>query len=138
MSYVLWSAAAVVLIVFVISVIGCGRCATCPPQSGGTSSGAALEKGAPGAAAPEPSAESAPANSADYAENLAELSPEDRALVAQQKICPVSGETLGSMGKPVKVTVQGRVVFLCCPGCKKEIERNPEKYLAKIPAPKPK
>lgn len=64
---------------------------------------------------------------------LAELSPEDRALVEKQKTCPVSGDPLGAMGKPYKVTVQGREVFLCCPGCEAKIKENPEKYLAKLP-----
>jgi len=48
---------------------------------------------------------------------LAKLSPEDRALAEKQKTCPVSGEPLGSMGVPYKLTVQGRDVLLCCPGC---------------------
>jgi YHS domain-containing protein len=68
-----------------------------------------------------------------YEDALAELSPEDRALVEKQKTCPVSGEPLGAMGKPYKVTVQGRVVFLCCPGCEAKLRENPEKYLANIP-----
>ena len=65
-------------------------------------------------------------------EGLAELSAEDRALAEKQRICPVSGEPLGSMGKPVKVTVKGRTVFLCCDGCEAEIKKDPDKYLAKL------
>jgi Cu(I)/Ag(I) efflux system membrane fusion protein len=68
----------------------------------------------------------------EQAEALAKLSPEDRALAEKQKICPVSGEPLGSMGKPYKVTVEGRDVLLCCQGCEEEIKENPEKYLAKL------
>ncbi len=67
-----------------------------------------------------------------YAEVLAKLSSEDRALAEKQEVCPVSGEPLGSMGTPYKVTVQGRQVLLCCPGCEAEIANNPEKYLAKV------
>ena len=63
---------------------------------------------------------------------LAELSPEDRAAAEKQKICPVSGEPLGSMGKPVKVTVKGQTVFLCCAGCEDAIKKDPDKYLAKL------
>jgi Cu(I)/Ag(I) efflux system membrane fusion protein len=37
------------------------------------------------------------------------------------------------MGTPYKVTVQGREVFLCCPGCEAKIKGDPEKYLAKLP-----
>jgi hypothetical protein len=60
------------------------------------------------------------------------LSAEDRELIAKQKVCPVSGQVLGSMGDPVKVVVKGRTVFLCCPGCKAAIEKDPDKYLAKL------
>jgi hypothetical protein len=46
--------------------------------------------------------------------------------------CPVSGEPLGSMGDPIEVTVQERVVKLCCKGCTKKLEADPEKYLAVV------
>jgi Cu(I)/Ag(I) efflux system membrane fusion protein len=39
---------------------------------------------------------------------------------------------LGSMGVPVKVEVNGQHVWLCCPGCKPQLEGNPAKYLAKF------
>ncbi len=68
----------------------------------------------------------------EHSAALAELSPEDRALAEKQKICPVSGEPLGSMGKPYKVTVEGQDVLLCCQGCEEEIKKDPQKYLAKI------
>jgi YHS domain-containing protein len=64
---------------------------------------------------------------------LAKLSSEDRALAENQEVCPVSGQPLGSMGTPYKVTVQGREVLLCCPGCETKIKGDPEKYLAKLP-----
>jgi hypothetical protein len=63
---------------------------------------------------------------------LEELTPADRALAARQKICPVTGEPLGSMGTPVRVVVEGRIVFLCCDGCKKRLRKEPAKYLAKL------
>lgn len=69
---------------------------------------------------------------AEHAAALAKLSPEDRALAEKQKVCPVSGEPLGSMGKPYKVNVEGRDVLLCCQGCEEEIKENPAKYLAKL------
>lgn len=64
---------------------------------------------------------------------LAQLSAVDRALAEKQKICPVSGEPLGSMGTPVKVNVNGRDVFLCCAGCEDALRDQPETYLAKLP-----
>jgi len=54
----------------------------------------------------------------------------DMALVMKQATCPVSGEELGSMGTPIKKTVGDEVVLLCCNGCSKEFDANPEKYLA--------
>ena len=63
---------------------------------------------------------------------LAKLSDEDRVLAEKQKMCPVSDEALGSMGVPLKFTVNDQVVFVCCEGCKKPVEENPEKFLAKI------
>jgi hypothetical protein len=66
------------------------------------------------------------------AEALAGLSEEDRALAEKQKICPVSGQPLGSMGVPVKVTVKDRDVFLCCEGCRGSILEDPDTYLAKL------
>jgi len=54
----------------------------------------------------------------------------DRVLARQQGICPVSGEPLGSMGKPIKLTVEGREVFICCAGCEDTLREDPEKYFS--------
>jgi hypothetical protein len=59
------------------------------------------------------------------------LSPEDRLLAERQKICPVTKKPLDSMGGPVRVVVNGRVVFLCCDGCEDSLRDQPEKYLPK-------
>jgi YHS domain-containing protein len=64
--------------------------------------------------------------------SLALLSTHDRALAEKQKICPVSGEALGAMGAPKKISVAGHDVFICCQGCEKELTSEPDKYLAKI------
>jgi hypothetical protein len=63
-------------------------------------------------------------------ESLAKLSDEDKALAESQKICPVGGEELGSMGVPVKVNVEGRDVLVCCESCEKPLREDPEKYFA--------
>ena len=65
-------------------------------------------------------------------ENLAKLSDDDRASAEKQEMCPVTGEHLGSMGVPKKVTVKGQQVWICCDGCKDTIEKDPDKYLAKL------
>lgn len=69
---------------------------------------------------------------ADEADAFASLSPEDRAAAEKQRVCPVTGEPLGTMGPPIKVTVKDRVVFLCCEGCRDSLMKDPDKYLAKL------
>jgi len=69
----------------------------------------------------------------DVAVERAKLSPEDRALVKAQEWCAVNNEgRLGSMGVPVKLTIKGKPVFLCCGGCKRKAEADPDKTLAKV------
>jgi YHS domain-containing protein len=66
----------------------------------------------------------------------------DKAVIAEQgkkyvlTKCPVSGEEYGSgdMDKPEDVVVAGRLIRLCCGKCKKEIEKEPAKYIAKVDA----
>jgi membrane fusion protein, copper/silver efflux system len=66
---------------------------------------------------------------------FAALSPADRALAKRQMTCPVTGMRLGSMGAPDRQVVSGRVVFLCCTGCRSKLVADPARYLAKLPAP---
>jgi Cu(I)/Ag(I) efflux system membrane fusion protein len=48
--------------------------------------------------------------------------------------CVVSGQTLGSMGKPVVIQHNGREVRLCCAGCVDVFRNDPAKYLAILDA----
>jgi YHS domain-containing protein len=50
------------------------------------------------------------------------------------KTCPVSGDKLGDMGKPYVFVYQGQEVKLCCPDCKKDFDKNPDKYMKLIRA----
>jgi hypothetical protein len=69
---------------------------------------------------------------------LDRLASVDRALAERQKVCPVTRKPLGSMGTPHRVTLSGRVVFLCCEGCEEKLRSDPLKYLAQPqPAPSP-
>jgi len=86
------------------------------------------------AEAPKPEPKAAESGKEAMPEGLAALPEADRALAEKQKVCPVSGEPLGSMGKPVKVEVKGRTVFLCCEGCEPALKKDPDKYLAKLDA----
>ena len=76
---------------------------------------------------------SARSETGEYQEALAELAPADRELAEKQKVCPVSGQALGSMGQPYKVTVKGQDVLLCCAGCEAQIKEDSDKYLANLP-----
>ena len=46
--------------------------------------------------------------------------------------CVVSGEKLGSMGKPVTKVHEGREVKFCCKSCIKDFKADPDKYIAKL------
>jgi YHS domain-containing protein len=48
------------------------------------------------------------------------------------KKCVVSDESLGEMGKPVKVTHKGTDVYLCCKACIKDFNKDPGKFVQKV------
>ena len=51
-----------------------------------------------------------------------------------QRTCPVTGEDLGSMGKPIPVTLKGQTVYVCCRGCAAKSQADPDKTLAAVAA----
>ena len=55
---------------------------------------------------------------------------QDQAL--KQVVCPVSDHNLGSMGKPTKVTAEGRTFYLCCADCQEELKKDPKAVIAKL------
>lgn len=48
--------------------------------------------------------------------------------------CPVSGDKLGDMGKPYVFVYQGQEVKLCCPDCKADFNKDPDKFMKLIRA----
>lgn len=48
------------------------------------------------------------------------------------KKCPVSGQDLGSMGKPINMMVGHRLVRLCCTGCIEKVQQNPGAIISKV------
>ena len=61
------------------------------------------------------------------------LSKEDQRLVKQQRTCPIIEDSqLGSMGVPIKLTLDGKPVFVCCEGCVKSASENPQETLSKV------
>ncbi len=67
---------------------------------------------------------------------LAAIDQSDRARIARQQVCPVTGAELDSMGGPVKVLVGGQPLYLCCKGCLGKVKNAPETYLAKVQRPR--
>ena len=113
----------VTLLAFTL-VIGCGppQPATPPADPAPTTDG---QDGATDMAAD--------ADNSEVAQTLAKLPADQQAAAAKQKICPVSGQLLGSMGVPLPVDVEGKTVFICCEGCRSPLLADPEKYLPKLP-----
>lgn len=65
----------------------------------------------------------------------------DKAVVEAQgkaypvKTCPVSGDEFGGeMGEPVDLVVAGRLVRLCCTGCKKDVNKDPARFIEMVDA----
>lgn len=53
----------------------------------------------------------------------------DARAIAAQRVCKVSGESLGSMGTPIKATRGASSTFLCCRGCMSKVQADPDRFL---------
>jgi hypothetical protein len=82
----------------------------------------------------------AESESADFLKDPTKyMSDLDKAVIAEQGAhypltkCPVSGDAFGgAMGESVDVVIAGRLIRLCCNGCKKEVEKDPAKFIALV------
>jgi YHS domain-containing protein len=54
----------------------------------------------------------------------------DTATEPQQIICPVMG---GAINKETFTEYQGKKVYFCCPQCKSDFQKDPAKYISKLP-----
>lgn len=54
----------------------------------------------------------------------------DRHAHDEQTVCPVMG---GAINKDVFTEYKGEKIYFCCPGCKPKFEKDPEKYVSKLP-----
>ena len=110
-------------LVIACSLIGCSKGAKDKPS-------AQEAKNPAGPAKADPADEKAKAE-AEIKDALAKLSPEDRKLAEAQKFCAVlqTKSRLGSMDVPVKLMLKGEPVFICCDGCQKTAEADPDKTL---------
>ena len=70
--------------------------------------------------------------SAEDIQNIEQLPKEDWQPAKAQAICPVTGTTLGSMGVPVKITLRGKPVYLCCKSCVGKAKRDPDGILKNL------
>ena len=73
--------------------------------------------------------------SAGMLREIAKLPAEDQPLARRQQTCPITGQPLGSMGVPVKLSLKGQSVFICCPGCEDRLKQNPEQYMESLKSP---
>lgn len=109
-----------------LGLSGCGGTETAAPPS---QAEAPSTSAAPSEAVPAAKVVLAEDEKAEIAK-LADKA--DQAAALAQATCPISGENLGSMGVPIKMTAEGKTVFICCNGCKKEFEKDPKAALAKL------
>ena len=61
-----------------------------------------------------------------------ELPEAEQAAASQQGVCPVSTHHLGSMGKPLKVTAEGRTFYICCDSCEDKVKSDPKTVIANL------
>lgn len=70
---------------------------------------------------------------AKITDSLAKLTPADRKAAESQRYCPIlTTSRLGSMGPPIKLTVAGETVFICCEGCRDQAFGKPTETLAQV------
>jgi Ni/Co efflux regulator RcnB len=55
-------------------------------------------------------------------------------VAVNNTVCPVSGQSVSSMGKPTTVTYKGQTVNLCCAACKDKFMANADANLEKAKA----
>jgi hypothetical protein len=114
-----------------------------PEPDKGTTSASDPSKEAPAIEAPQPTPATKDEKKPDGKAAAVSLSSEEVAEIKKlpgdeaekaltQRVCPVSGENLGSMGMPMKVTAAGQTFFLCCKGCNKDVTADPAAVVAKL------
>ncbi len=63
---------------------------------------------------------------------LADATTMDQPAIDRQKNCPVLGTALGEHGKPIKLSVNGHSLFVCCRGCIEKVLQQPDAYFQKV------
>ena len=128
----LYKLSGILLCMLMLGVLGCKPKPVAAPNGEPKASEGPLLAPPQQPAPAKPQAEGSDTTDPKIKASLALLPTEDRALAEKQKICPVSGEPLGAMGAPKKISVAGHDVFICCKGCEEDLTSEPDKYLAKL------
>ena len=63
-----------------------------------------------------------------------QLTKADYDGVTRQRVCPVTGDVLGSKGQVVKLLIGDYPLYVCCQDCLDAVRQRPEKYLPQMPA----
>jgi len=122
-----------------LAIAGCGG-SDAPTTSTAETPASASKAIATPASPAAPAASPAPAATAKTVSLTAEEKGEiaklavkaDQDSALAQATCPVSGENLGSMGVPIKVSAEGKTAYLCCKGCNKDFDKDPKAVFAKL------
>ena len=69
---------------------------------------------------------------ADELAAIKELPQADQDAAIAQAVCPVSTHNLGSMGKPLKVSAEGRSFYICCDSCEDKVKTDGKEVVAKL------
>ena len=80
----------------------------------------------------KPSESDATANTVDTPAKETSETEATAAIPYPLKTCPVSGEELGSMGKPPVIVHQGQQIKFCCKNCIPNFNKEPDKFIAKL------
>jgi YHS domain-containing protein len=115
-----------------LAISGCGGSNAPAPSATETPASASTAIATPVSPAPAPAAKTVSLTADEKGEiaKLADKADQDSALA--QATCPVSGENLGSMGVPIKVSAEGKTAYLCCKGCNKDFDKDPKAVFAKL------
>lgn len=74
----------------------------------------------------------APATEGHGKHNAAEERAKPKVKPYSLDTCIVSDDKLGEMGKPVVFTYKDQEIKLCCKACRKDFDKDPDKFLRKL------
>ena len=139
-----------------MGLAGCTNESATPPPAGGAAPAASSQPTTPKAKTPAPAPTSGEAKkdeappleppktgetkptakpvslTTEELANIRKLPAADQDSAIKQALCPISGDHLGNMDTPFKITVEGRTFFLCCQGCESKAKKDPKTVFAAL------